>query len=146
MVLFGKPMKKNRTETVQPRKGSFAKKRASEKLLIYASLLTLNQEFEQVLETLERLKQLRLLRPRLRREFIRACRVTIERDTRLGKLRADPHPPGHRREGLESFRAPAPPDGRRGRRSGGKERMKYKRQEAADKKHRPQGRKAAGRR
>jgi hypothetical protein len=71
-------MKTNKAETIRSRRGTSAKKRKPEKLLIYEALFTLNQEFEQVLETLERLESLRMFRPRLRRKFIRACRVTVE--------------------------------------------------------------------
>jgi hypothetical protein len=71
-------MKTNRSETIQSRKRTLSNKRKRGKLLIYEALFTLNQEFEQVLETLEGLEPLKTFRPRLRREFIRACRVTVE--------------------------------------------------------------------
>ena len=74
----GEPMKMNSTETTQSRKGALAINRKPGRLFIYEALFNLNQEFEQVLETLERLERLSLFRPRLRREFVRACRVTVE--------------------------------------------------------------------
>jgi hypothetical protein len=58
-------------------------KRKSEKLLIYQALLTLNQDFEQVLETLAGLEELTAFRSRLPRKFLKACRVTVE-ETRAG--------------------------------------------------------------
>ena len=76
-------MKTNSTETIRSRKGTLAIKPKSGKLFIYEALFTLNQEFEQILETLERLEQLREFRPRLQRKFLRTCRVTVE-ETRAG--------------------------------------------------------------
>jgi len=74
-------MKTNSTETTQSRNGALTKKRQSGKILVYESLFTLNQNFEQILDALERLGRLGSFRQRLRREFIRDCQVAV-RETR----------------------------------------------------------------
>jgi hypothetical protein len=70
-------MQTKTSETIQSRKGMLSNKEEPGKLLIYEALFTLNREFGQVLDTLDRLEQLRLFRPPRRREIIRACRVSV---------------------------------------------------------------------
>lgn len=50
----------------------------SRKLLAYDALFGLNQHFEQVLQNLDRVRQLGLLETRFKRKSLQACRVTIE--------------------------------------------------------------------
>ena len=71
-------MKSKRAETIKSRKSTSATKRKPDKDLPYEALFTLNQQFDQVLETLERLSRLPLFRHRLRRRFIRACEATVK--------------------------------------------------------------------
>jgi hypothetical protein len=73
-------MKTNCTETTQSRKGPLPKSQSG-RLLVYESLFTLNQNFEQILDGLERLGGLGPFRKRLRREFIKGCQLAV-RETR----------------------------------------------------------------
>lgn len=50
----------------------------STKIAAYDALSALNQYFEQVLQNLDRLRELRLFETRFRRDSLRACRASIE--------------------------------------------------------------------
>jgi hypothetical protein len=50
----------------------------SPKALAYDALFVLNQHFEQVLQNLDRVRQLGLLETRFQRKSLQACRATIE--------------------------------------------------------------------
>jgi hypothetical protein len=71
-------MKSNGAETIKSRKGISAMKRKPDKDLLYEALFTLNQQFGQVSETLERLSRLPSFRQRLRRRFIRASEAAVK--------------------------------------------------------------------
>jgi hypothetical protein len=55
-----------------------APNKVSPKSSAYDALFVLNQHFEQVLDNLDRLRQLGLLESRFQREAMQACRATIE--------------------------------------------------------------------
>jgi hypothetical protein len=54
------------------------KQRGPEKTAAYGTLCLINQSFEGVLVDLDSLERLTLFHGRLQREFIKACRITVE--------------------------------------------------------------------
>ena len=79
-------MKTNSSEKIQSRS---VKDREPGRLLAYEALFKLNQEFEQVLETLDRLKQIGLFPETAPAAICRGVPSYRRGDTRLGELRAD---------------------------------------------------------